>query len=157
MWAKNLLSRIPKPHVDGHQRLACIRDMQKTLQVSFDDAIEYESKAYIYSNGTFTIYLTFVAQALRDRMQLGDFEAFCATGDMSHLKLEGKNTAYDTVIQRLTTTKFECNVVTSTRQCAKPNCRSYDLGIVAKQTRSADEGMTGKYICYTCGHMFSAG
>lgn len=156
MWVKALIDRIPKPCVDNHQRIECIRAIRSTLSVSFDDAVEYESKAYAYSNGTYTIYLTFIGQVIRRRMGLGDFEAYCAAGDMSHAKLQDRNVAYDEAMRTITDTKFECDIVTSTRQC--PKCRRRDIGTVAKQTRSADEGMTAKYICYnpSCGHVFSA-
>lgn len=33
------------------------------------------------------------------------------------------------------------------------NCRSNNVGVVARQTRSADEGMTAKLVCHDCGNV----
>ena len=156
MWVKSLLERVPKPYVDNHQRLACARDIWRTLACSFDTARNYERVAYRYSGGNFSLYMSFVARLARRRMALGDFEAFCVSGDMTHRGL--RNDRHDEVIRQLRVTKFDCSgIVTSTVRCVNRRCRGYNLGLVAKQTRSADEGMTGKYVCYDCGQKFSAG
>ena len=125
----------------------------------FDDAVALERVAFDVSANQLRVYITLITDITRSQQvpTVSAFAEHCKRGDTAQDQLRHVNGNRNALIQELSELQFVSSVPEASaahRRC--PGCGGAELLTQARQTRSADEGVTVFYVCQNkaCGKTF---
>jgi DNA-directed RNA polymerase subunit M/transcription elongation factor TFIIS len=164
-WITELVTLQPKGRpgpppllVRPAMRHLVIRDLQQRGS-SFDTAMVLERVAFDAAANQLRVYMTLITDLTRitPPLSASAFANHCCRGDTAQDHLGKVNGDRDALVRELSAMQFSSSVPEASaahRRC--PGCGGGDLLTQARQTRSADEGLTVFYVCQAkgCGKMF---
>lgn len=158
MWInETVIPQLRRPFVDAGTRFFNVKVIREDLGLDMAASTELEELIYNSSNLQVSLYVSFIAHCLTNKCELADMDDFIRSGDKSQAILEDHVRRRQQILDEIIQARFECDVHHSTKRCPNPKCRRVgDMATVARQTRSADEGMVPKLLCNGCGSVFNA-
>lgn len=153
MWLESVHPHLLRPLIDSGTRFHNVQTMAEFA----DDPYMLEELMFVASNYKLSLYVSFVSHCIKHRLDRAAMTKFINEGDQTQSVLHSHVKRRQEVLDEINNSHFECDSHKSTRQCRNPNCRKIgNFATVARQTRSADEGMRPQLLCNYCGTRFNA-
>lgn len=153
LWMAEIDNQLIRPLIDAGTRYYNAQAMAEFDQ----DGYKLEEMLFVASNYQLHVYVSFVAHCLSHKLGYSAMRTYIDEGDKAQRLLHAHVKRRQEVLDEIINTQFECDVHESTKQCPNPSCRKIgNFATIARQTRSADEGMRPQLLCNHCGRKFNA-
>ena len=156
MWAARVGLEVPTEAVTGRLRMECLREIMWSGRAPAA-ARAAEQAIYRGSNGCMSVYTSMILWWQRNqKASPEEITRQAAEGDSAgRAVIMRHRSEHERLVEQVQGLVFTSKAVISRKRCRK--CRKVGtIKTVGKQTRSGDEGMTGKFICESCGHQETA-